>query len=273
MILHLGERVACEACIRGHRAVDCGHLNKYLIEIKGRGRPGAKDLLLRFRIDPNPLVVRESMEDVENKNGRSKPGNKKRCYHLADDVKGSIYKVDLSNSFTVIGPATDDEIIQFESSESFKANFHKKHYKKIRKNRISKPERRRSSTESLESSITISRNSSVFSLNSDSSDINSLENDEILPTTTISDSYEDDYRSFAEHNVSGRSIDEIYHSFNPPFQFNQTYESVQYEQPDQNSIQYEIYYESKEDHLKHIEPQQTVHYTPEFEDSGWNDQF
>jgi hypothetical protein len=185
MILHLGERVACEECIRGHRAADCSHLNKYLIEIKGRGRPGAKDPFLRFRIDPNPPVVRESMEQVENKNGRSKSGSTKRCFHLADRVKGRIYKVDLSNSFKVLGPATQEEMAGIGSKGTFRVNQDKRYNPKnprrrstADKNNLSKDSTRRSSTESIESNNSISRNSSVFSLNANLSSlaVNGLSN-------------------------------------------------------------------------------------------------
>lgn len=115
MILLDGERLGCEQCIRGHRAADCQHLGKFLISIKGRGRPAAKDESIRYRIAPNPKIIKTSYEPIESKNGRGKSGTKKFCYHLDPDTTIELYKVKLGKGFKVIGP-----VKEFKYQNSFK---------------------------------------------------------------------------------------------------------------------------------------------------------
>lgn len=115
MILLDGERLGCEQCIRGHRAADCQHLGKHLISIKGRGRPAAKDESIRYRIAPNPKIIKTSYEPIESKNGRGKSGTKKFCYHLDPDTAIELYKVKLGKGFKVIGP-----VKEFKYQNSFK---------------------------------------------------------------------------------------------------------------------------------------------------------
>jgi len=107
MILLQNERVGCEQCIRGHRAADCVHLQKYLISIKGRGRPAAKDQSVRFRIRPNPTVIQVTREPIESKNGRGKSGTTKICHHLHPLTEVELYEVKLGKGFKVIGPASE----------------------------------------------------------------------------------------------------------------------------------------------------------------------
>ncbi|CCH46038.1 Metal-activated transcriptional activator protein AMT1 [Wickerhamomyces ciferrii] len=104
MILLHNERLACEQCIRGHRAADCQHLNKSLISIKGRGRPPAKDLSVRYKVDPFPNIISQTWEPIESKNGRGRPGAKKFCFHVDPETPVETYQVKLGKGFLVIGP-------------------------------------------------------------------------------------------------------------------------------------------------------------------------
>lgn len=119
MILLDHERLGCEQCIRGHRAADCQHLAKYLISIKGRGRPAAKDESIRFRVSPHPRVIKTTWEAIESKNGRGKSGTRKFCYHLDPGTPVELYKVKLGKGFKVIGPVTD---FTYHSSFRVKSN-------------------------------------------------------------------------------------------------------------------------------------------------------
>lgn len=104
MILLQGERIGCEQCIRGHRAADCHHLDKPLVTVKGRGKPNDKYKSIRLKVVGKPIVQYVSEEEIDTKNGRTREGITKPCYHLDPRTPCCFFVANIKNGFSFIGP-------------------------------------------------------------------------------------------------------------------------------------------------------------------------
>lgn len=92
MILFQDERVACEPCIRGHRAATCHHLNKPLVTIRSRGKTPDKRHSIRLKLADFPKI-----SEIVIKNG-------KKCFIINPNTPCCLFKADIKKKFNLIEP-------------------------------------------------------------------------------------------------------------------------------------------------------------------------